>query len=141
MTECCTNETENSRPPKRHRCPVNGKEYSSVGRKTILHHLLEPWKKSLRDQSYYFCTDSDCEVVYFSQDNSVIPKTELRTSVGVKETNPERTVCYCFGVSYSTARTDRSVQEFVKEKTQQSLCSCETSNPSGRCCLGSFPKQ
>ena len=141
MVHRCSAETENCHPPKWHRCPVNGKEYRSVGRKTILHHLAEPWKKALVEQSYYFCTDADCEVVYFGRDNTVIPKTELRTTIGVKEKNAERMVCYCFGVSYAMASSDEVVLDFVKDKTRQSLCSCETSNPSGRCCLGSFPKQ
>ena len=141
MNDCCEQKTSNRTPPQRFRCPVNGKEYGPVGLKTILHHLAEPWKKGLGGQSYYFCTDKDCEVVYFGLDNSVIPKSELRTCVGIKEQHPERLVCYCFGVSYAVAVSDGVVVDFVKEKTKQSLCSCETSNPSGHCCLKDFPKQ
>lgn len=138
MTECC--ETE-CKPPKKYRCPVNGKEYGSVGVKTILHHLIAPWKKLLSSEIYYYCTDKDCDVVYFGQDDSVISKSELRTKVGIKEKEPDRTVCYCFGVSYSAAKANTIAVNFVKEKTKNSLCSCETSNPSGRCCLKDFPKQ
>ena len=141
MNDCCEQKTSDYTPPKRFRCPVNGNEYGPVGLKTILHHLTEPWKKDLGRQGYYFCTDEDCEVVYFGQDSTVIPKSELRTSVGIKEQYPERFVCYCFGVSYAVAEADGVVVEFVKEKTRQSLCSCETSNPSGQCCLKDFPKQ
>lgn len=141
MNDCCEQNTSDCTPPKKLRCPVNGKEYGSVGLKTILHHLGEPWEKGLGSQGYYFCTDKDCEVVYFGQDNSVISKSELRTSVGVKERYPERLICYCFGVSYAAAEADEVVVDFVKDKTRQSLCSCETSNPSGRCCLKDFPKQ
>ena len=138
MTEYCGNECK---PLKKHRCPVNGKEYSSVGVKTILHHLIAPWKKELSSKSYYYCTDKDCDVVYFGQDDSVISKYELRTKVGIKENGPDRTVCYCFGVSYLAAEESAVAVNFVKEKTKNSLCSCETSNPSGRCCLKDFPKQ
>lgn len=141
MTECCISKEPGRQPSRRHRCPVNGKEYASVGRKTILHHLENPWELKLREQNYYFCSDSDCDVVYFGLDNSVIPKSGLRTIVGVKEKNPERVVCYCFGVSHATARQNGKVKQFIKDRTRQSLCSCETSNPSGRCCLGSFPKR
>lgn len=141
MTKYCGSKTSDCNPPTRYRCPVNGKEYGAVGRKTILHHISEPWKKALSTQSYYFCSDSDCEVVYFSQDNSVISKSELRTNVGVKEKTHERMVCYCFGVSYVAAEKNRMIKEFVKKKTKQSFCSCETSNPSGRCCLKEFPRQ
>ena len=141
MNDCCELKTSDCSPPKRLRCPVNGKEYGSVGLKTILHHLIEPWRKDLSVQGYYFCTDAECEVVYFGQDNSVIPKSDLRTSVGIKEQYPGRLVCYCFGVSYAEAEADAVAVNFVKEKTRQSLCSCETSNPSGSCCLKDFPKQ
>ena len=141
MTDCCVSQTPDHNPPKKLRCPVNGKEYSSVGLKTILHHLSEPWDKALIEQGYYFCTDTDCEVVYFGQDNMVISKSELRTNVGIKAKDPGRMVCYCFGVSYAAAVNDNVAVDFVKEKTKQSLCSCETSNPSGRCCLKDFPRQ
>jgi hypothetical protein len=138
MTECC--ETE-CKPPKKYRCPVNGKEYGSVGVKTILHHLVEPWKKELSSNNYFFCSDKDCDVVYFGLDDSVISRSELRTTVGKKEESSDRMVCYCFGVSYSTAKENSVVVNFVKDKTKRFLCSCETSNPSGRCCLSDFPEQ
>jgi len=141
VTECCESKASSCTPTKRACCPVNGKEYSSVGVKTILHHLAEPWRNSVEDQSYYYCTDENCDVVYFGQDNSVISKADLRTKVGIKDNSPERTVCYCFNVSYAAAEKDEAAKEFVREMTRQSLCSCETSNPSGRCCLKHFPKQ
>jgi hypothetical protein len=141
MTECCELKASNRIPPKRACCPVNGKEYNFVGVNTILRHLAEPWHNNLKYQSYYYCTDANCDVVYFGQDESIIKKSALRTKVGVKNNSPERSICYCFGVSYITAKNDETVKEFVTEMTRQFLCSCETSNPSGRCCLKDFPKQ
>ena len=141
MTDCCLSNTSDCEPPKRLRCPVNGKEYGAVGYKTILHHLSDPWNRDLIKQGYYFCSDPDCNVVYFGQDNSFITKSELRTKVGAKEKIPERIVCYCFGVSYAVAENNAIIVDFVKNKTKQSLCSCETSNPSGHCCLKDFPRQ
>lgn len=141
MTVCCESKTSRGIPPKRARCPANGKQYSSVGVNTILHHLAEPWRNGLKNQPYYYCTDVDCDVVYFGRDESVISKSALRTKVGVKDDSPGRSVCYCFGVSYAAAENDEAAREFVMAMTRQSLCSCETSNPSGRCCLKDFPKQ
>lgn len=141
MTECCNSRTSSCDFPKKACCPLNGKEYGSVGIKTVLHHLAEPWSKELKNQSYFYCTDANCDAVYFGQDGSVIAKSALRTTVGVKDSSPERSVCYCFGVSYKAAETDAKAREFVKEMTRQSLCSCETSNPSGSCCLKDFPRQ
>ena len=141
MTECCDSKTSGCNPPRKGRCPVNGKEYSSVGVKTILHHLAKPWSRNLTEQAYYYCTDASCDVVYFGEDDSVIPQSALRTKVELKSISPERSVCYCFGVSYKTAENDESARKFVAEMTRRSLCSCETSNPSGRCCFKDFPKQ
>jgi len=141
MTGCCVSNTSDCSPPKRLRCPVNGKEYGAVGYKTILHHLSDPWNTDFIEQDYYFCSDPDCNVVYFGQDDSLITKSQLRTKVGAKEKTPERIVCYCFGVSYAEAENNGIVVDFVKDKTKQSLCSCETSNPSGRCCLKDLPMQ
>lgn len=136
MSECCESDHE---IPYKHRCPVNGKEYPAVGVRTVLHHLSTPWQKALTSASYYFCSDEHCDVVYFGQDDSVITKAELRTAVGAKENTPDRMLCYCFGVSYAMAKKDRMIVDFVKNKTKHALCSCETSNPSGRCCLKDFP--
>ena len=141
MTECCVSRISDREPPMRHRCPVNGKEYGAVGYKTIIHHLSDPWSKDLIEQGYYYCSDPDCNVVYFGQDDSLITKSELRTKVGAKENIPERTVCYCFGVSYAEAENNEVAVSFVIDKTKKSLCSCETSNPSGHCCLKDFPRQ
>jgi YHS domain-containing protein len=138
MTDCCESSCN---PPRKFRCPVNGKEYGSVSVKTILHHINEPWKSVLESKAYYFCSDAKCDVVYFGQDNSVIKKNELRSKVGIKQNIPGRTICYCFGVSYSAAKENNTIVNFVKDKTKKALCSCETSNPSGQCCLKDFPKQ
>ena len=74
MTDCCESVTSHRDYPKKLRCPVNDKEYGAVGLKTILHHLSEPWNNVLKEQGYYFCSDADCEVVYFGQDSTLVSK-------------------------------------------------------------------
>ncbi|MDH5777679.1 MAG: hypothetical protein OEZ33_05675 [Gammaproteobacteria bacterium] len=49
MTECCG---PNPNLPKKYHYPVNGKEYNSVGIKTVLHHVARPWQKKLDDAGY-----------------------------------------------------------------------------------------
>lgn len=139
MKNCCSE--NKSEKPGHSRCPVNGKLYKGVAIKTILHHLSKPWDRDLKQQEYFFCSDVDCEVVYFGKDESLIKKSELRSQVGVKETAPTRKLCYCFDINFDNAKQDGKLVEFVKNKTQRSLCSCETSNPSGKCCLKDFPVQ
>jgi hypothetical protein len=85
-----------------------------------------------------FRANSDCDIVYFSDEDSVIPKSQLRTIFGVKETASDTLVCYCFGVSKAESQSDPGIRDFVVNKTKLGLCSCDTSNPSGRCCLIDF---
>lgn len=137
MTNCCSSLNKSQTPPKKHKCPENGKLCSSVPATTILHHINEPWKWNNTEQSYYFCKDPSCEVVYFGEDNSVIYKSSLRTEVGIKEENPNSLICYCFGVSKADS-SSKKIKEFVIKNTKEKICACTTRNPSGRCCLIDF---
>ena len=137
MTNCCSSSDKPQAHPKKYKCPVNGKSYNSVSSTTIIHHINEPWSWDNKQQGYYFCNDPDCEVVYFGEDDSIISKTSLRTEVGIKETNPNSLVCYCFGVSKAKS-VSQNIKEFVIKNTKEKTCACTTRNPSGRCCLKDF---
>jgi len=140
MSDCCSGNNDNQLSPKRHNCPDCQNKYVEVPYKTLLHHVNKPWELVLKEQTYYFCSDPDCNVVYFGLDNSSILKDQLRTKVGIKEKSEEVLICYCFGVPKSEARAVKQVKEFVVEQTKNSFCSCSTYNPSGKCCLKDFPK-
>lgn len=137
MSDCCS---ANKPKPSKCECPENGSMYLEVSKETILHHLDRPWRHKLKEQKYFFCHDPECEVVYFTEDCSVIRKSQLRTRVGIKEQDDSALTCYCFGVSNLEARTVKEAKAFVIQQTKESACSCATSNPSGRCCLKDFPK-
>ena len=124
--------------PNKFKCPVNGKPYVGVSDKTILLHIDDPWNWVLKKQGYYFCEDPECDVVYFGEDESIITKSALRTVVGIKERSDDAVICYCFGVTKQAA-ADSQVKKFVIESTKGQTCACEVRNPSGRCCLKSFP--
>jgi hypothetical protein len=124
---------------KRHTCPENGHQYIEVPYATVLHHVNKPWLLDIKEQHYYFCDDPGCDVVYFGRDNTLITKSMLRTAVGSKETSNEALICYCFGVNRQQAQVDPGAKAFVIEQTRRGTCSCEVSNPSGRCCLKDFP--
>lgn len=140
MSECCTSNHISGYYPRSHSCPVNGKNYSSVKLRTLLHHVSAPWKQALTEQGYYFCTDPDCDVVYFGQDNSVIGVSKVRTHIWQKFSSDDAKLCHCFGITKAQAIADYGIKAFVTEQVKKSLCSCETSNPSGRCCLKDFPE-
>lgn len=140
MADCCSSSDLTSTPRRKHRCPVNGQEYSEVSVKTIAHHVKNSWLRNDNGQRYFFCDDPDCDVVYFGEDGSAILKSQLRTAVGVKESSDDGLLCYCFGISKADATNPRT-REYAIQQTRLGLCSCETSNPSGRCCLNDFPKE
>jgi hypothetical protein len=144
MTDCCPPDTrplnkEAKQRSKRHVCPKNGQQYLNVPFITLLHHVKETWEQTPKEQDYYFCSDPDCDVVYFGHDDSVILKGQLRTKVGIKESSDDALICYCFGISKSEANKCKQTKSFVIDNTKHSLCSCTTRNPSGRCCLKDFP--
>lgn len=141
MTECCSSSGCDSTHPGKQRCPVNGQEYSGVSMRTIAHHLGEAWVWRPTGQRYFFCDDPACEVVYFGDDGSTILKSQLRTRLGAKEMSDEALLCYCFGVTKRDFRDNPATRDFVVAQTKAGQCSCDTSNPSGRCCLKDFPKQ
>jgi hypothetical protein len=139
MSDCCHSECVIESPSRTHVCPANGQEYKLVALKTILHHINSPWEWAEKQQGYYFCDDPECDVVYFGEDNSVITRSGIRTVVGIKECKPDALTCYCFGVSMLEAQQHPAIRDFIIRNTKAGLCSCDTSNPSGRCCLQDFP--
>lgn len=141
MSDCCSTSCNVESFPRKHTCPVNGMEYGQVSITTIKHHIKAPWAWQEKSQGYYFCSDPDCSVVYFGQDNSIIEKASVRTDVGAKNKSENALVCYCFGVARSEARSNPLARQFVIEQTKHKRCACETRNPSGKCCLLDFPKQ
>jgi hypothetical protein len=81
-------------------------------------------------------------VVYFGEDDSTILSAEMRTVVGIKDPQNEMALsCYCFDVTHAEAQDHPAIKQFVVEKTKSGACSCESQNPSGRCCLKDFPKK
>jgi hypothetical protein len=140
MSDCCSSPGVADVAPGKHRCPADGREYGQVSVDTIKHHLHQSWNWKAKAQSYYFCDAPDCEVVYFGWDDSVIEKSALRTEVGVKLRTPDALVCYCYGVSYAQAAALPEAKAFVIAETRRKACACDTRNPSGKCCLASFPK-
>lgn len=140
MSNGCSLSDSDSAHRRKGRCPVNGLEYAEVAVRTIIHHIKNSWTWVPSAKHYYFCDAPDCDVAYFGDDNSVVLKSQLRTRIGVKEQAEHDLLCYCFGVRRGDFERDPTIREFVIAQTKVGACSCETSNPSGRCCLKDFPK-
>ncbi|WP_293604613.1 putative iron-sulfur cluster-binding metallochaperone [Polaromonas sp. UBA4122] len=135
MNSCCSASGCDNKHPRKHRCPVNSREYAEVSGRTIAHHIKESWGWVSTAARYYFCDDSECDVAYFGDDDSLILKSQLRTRIGVKEEGDDDLLCYCFCVSKAEFERKPAIKNFVVVQTKAGLCSCDTRNPSGRCCL------
>lgn len=140
MSDCCSQPSSLDYFPRKSICPLNGKEYGLVSTDTIKHHVKSPWTLQSETQGYYFCTDPNCSVVYFAQDNSVIKHDELRTVVGIKSKSSDALICYCYGITKTEAINDPLTRQFVVREKKSGNCACKARNPSGKCCLGDFPR-
>lgn len=99
------------------------------------------------DTGWRFCPSQDCDVVYFAEEEDTqFTKPQLQVPVGVKESSGERPLCFCFGHSVGSIKEELVAKgrsgalEDIRTKMGDPGCHCETSNPSGSCCLGSVTK-
>jgi len=140
MPDCCSSENEENISVTKHECPTCRQKSLAVSKRTILHHVRQSWFQKLSGQQYFYCRSSECDIVYFSMDSQVITKSDVRTEIGIKEESKSALICYCFGVNKAEAMVNKDAKDFVVKMTKESMCSCDTANPSGRCCLRDFPK-
>lgn len=127
---------------KRISCHVCGELGKSVQLFTVRSLIKEQFLEAVGEAEYFFCSNPNCGVVYYSFAKEVIRKHQIKTRVGLKEKEAPRSVCYCFGYTIENIHdeireTGRStVEKEISNKIQSGLCHCEDANPEGRCCLG-----
>jgi copper chaperone CopZ len=144
-------------------CPKCGKKGKTVKRVTLRALLKDEYvarvagsdesncesgcSPSKGSTGWRFCDSPDCDVVYFGEENGVtFAKDQLKVTVGVKEMAGERPLCYCFGHSVATITSELRLKgqsdalTDIRQKMKDPGCSCEVTNPSGSCCLGSVAK-
>lgn len=120
-------------------CPVSNTLTVPVGMVTVRQHARLP---ELPETSFGFCEAASCPVVYVGADGTVIDKAHVRTRVGVKETEEPIPICYCFEFTAAQIAEDvrehghSTIRDYIQEQVRAGRCRCETTNPSGRCCLG-----
>ena len=124
-------------------CRVCGNHGTAVPAITVA-SLVAPDRRSRLAslEGFSSCRTPDCPVAYFaSERDEYIDKADLTVRIGVKETDDPAPLCYCFGwtkrmVDDEVARTGTSsaVRE-ITERMRATGCTCERTNPSGRCCL------
>ena len=122
-------------------CPVSGTKGVKVEIQSVKAMLTESGLARVTADSYRFCPDSDCDIVYFARGHSY-STSDVRAAVWQKEPEGARTVCYCFGENEAEIRTEidatghSDAMDRVRQHIQAGRCACEVRNPRGVCCLG-----
>lgn len=123
------------------RCHHKGKTVKPI----TLHSLLtEDSQSRVTDlDGFRFCATIGCEVAYYRSSDDVLFKvSDVRVPIGQKQTDPSRTLCYCFNHKASEIESDvvakgtSSVLDEIVAKCNQGLDRCPQTNPQGSCCLG-----
>ena len=140
MSSCC-NKTKTTKA----NCPGCDSVQKSVALETLLHHVISPLNQSIDVQTYYFCSNSKCNTVYFGGNGQQFFVDQIRGIVGQKQTSESRPICYCFDVTAQQVLDEigetgiSASKAFVIAQTKAKSCACDIRNPSGACCLADFP--
>jgi hypothetical protein len=140
MSNCCC--PPNADSATTHRCPVSGSRGSAVEAITVKALLTETALRRLLPGEYRFCPDADCDVVYFSANGQWFVTAEVRVPVWQKLPFGDGPICYCFGESEASMRSEIAsgegtrVIERIREHIAAERCACDVRNPRGACCLG-----
>ena len=124
-------------------CPVIDAPTKPVGLVTVGQHAL---LSELPKTVFGFCDAPGCDVVYVGADGTLIRKDQVRTRIGVKETDDPIPVCYCFNVTARQIAEDlaangrSTIRAYIEDQVHAGRCRCETTNPAGRCCLGNVSR-
>jgi hypothetical protein len=80
--------------------------------------------------------------VYFSEDGDRFTTADVRVPVWQKLPFGDRPICYCFGESEASIRSEvestgaSTAVELIRHHIDAERCACEVRNPRGACCLG-----
>ncbi|OZQ77748.1 (2Fe-2S)-binding protein, partial [Paenibacillus sp. VTT E-133291] len=95
MDNCCQTSVEKPTTPLQ--CPTCHQKGKSIQLITLKAMLQPTALETINPElPYSFCTNSSCEVVYFS-DVQTFGKDMLKVSVFQKDDALDVPVCYCFG--------------------------------------------
>ena len=142
MNEACCSTSHS--PPDPRCCPVSEFRSQPVEWSTVAALTAECVPPR---QYFWLCEDSDCDVVYFGEDGTLLGTDDVRVIPGFKG-NPSRSdlVCYCFLYSRQDledelkASGDTTIFQRISAEVKAGNCACEVRNPSGKCCLGAVKR-
>jgi hypothetical protein len=147
MSDCCKTNDSISNANGTESCPSCGVVSKKVKNITLKSMLKPASLESLdADLEHYFCTTTDCEVVYFDSEQKSYAKSDIKVSVYQKDSSLEVSVCYCF--DWTKEKIKQSVEkglipnpiEHIRGNIKANRCGCEVNNPQCSCCLGNVTK-
>lgn len=121
------------------RCPACSEVGHFVPFATVDSLLTDTARKNLKDDHFFVCLTSDCDIVYFSHD-TVFSQMDIVVPVAWKDEAQPKFVCYCNRVT-----EDEILQAVVHDgaETMQDIArltgamkngKCLKNNPKGVCC-------
>lgn len=147
MSDCCNTKEQISEMSDSGTCPacmVLGKKVKPLTIKS----MLKPAALSslYADLTHYFCSTSNCNVVYFDTNKKTYSLSDVKVPVHQKDTTCTVPVCYCF--DWTKEKIIQSVEkelkpspiDHIRENIKENRCGCEVNNPQGSCCLGNVTK-
>jgi hypothetical protein len=143
ISSCCAeNADKKSVATTKFRCPACVKEGQRVEILTLKHHVKPEFLDTVERGAFNFCRTPTCDVVYFNADGIVLRKPDVRTRIGLKETEDPVSICYCFGWTEKMAEDEIratgkcTIPQRITAEVKAGNCACEIRNPQGSCCLG-----
>lgn len=124
-------------------CPVSGTSSHRVQRRTLEHLIRFDRLSDIRDVQYYYCTDPDCRIVYFSNEQApYFVVQDVTVKVLAKDAGDDVNVCYCF--DWTRGRIKNEINQNgnstasieIAKEIKAGNCACDIKNPKGECCLG-----
>lgn len=123
-------------------CRACGARTVAVELLTVKAALTHAALARLSPGHHRFCAEPACAVVYTDENGLTYSTDDLRVRVWQKEPSGSREICYCFGETEATIRTEieqngrTAAIERVRGHIAAKRCACDIRNPRGACCLG-----
>ncbi|NCO00527.1 MAG: hypothetical protein GW906_01670 [Epsilonproteobacteria bacterium] len=123
-------------------CPSCGTKGSNVNAITVKSQLKKEVRTTMKlDVGLFnFCTNPQCDTVYYSNDGSeIFLQSDIKSKVTIKNEDPKTPLCYCKKLLKESVieminRKEPAIAKKVKEIIADGKSFCEKSNPKGTCC-------
>ena len=128
-------------------CPICKEKGIKVKGITVRHLVFKELVDSINHVDYFICMNEDCDVVYYSPNQSVsYYKNQVRVPIWFKKDANPKLICYCNKVTedqiYYAIKNNgaKDIKDIIRLTGAMKECNCEIENPTGKCCSNSIKK-